>query len=117
MRKPFLKWAGNKHRILEHILPLIGSPQTFCEPFAGSCAVALNVNAQRYLINDINADLINLYKYLTNPNDDSFIQYCGDFFRPEFNDKEEYISLRKFCLLYTSPSPRDQRGSRMPSSA
>ena len=23
----------------------------------------------------------------------------------------------KFCLLYTSPSPRDQRGSRMPSSA
>ena len=26
-------------------------------------------------------------------------------------------ALRLFCLLYTSPSPRDQRGSRMPSSA
>ena len=25
--------------------------------------------------------------------------------------------LNYFCLLYTSPSPRDQRGSRMPSSA
>ena len=25
--------------------------------------------------------------------------------------------LRGICLLYTSPSPRDQRGSRMPSSA
>ena len=25
--------------------------------------------------------------------------------------------LCMFCLLYTSPSPRDQRGSRMPSSA
>ena len=25
--------------------------------------------------------------------------------------------LYEFCLLYTSPSPRDQRGSRMPSSA
>ena len=24
---------------------------------------------------------------------------------------------KKSCLLYTSPSPRDQRGSRMPSSA
>ena len=24
---------------------------------------------------------------------------------------------REVCLLYTSPSPRDQRGSRMPSSA
>ena len=29
---------------------------------------------------------------------------------PELNDIET-------CLLYTSPSPRDQRGSRMPSSA
>ena len=25
--------------------------------------------------------------------------------------------LKESCLLYTSPSPRDQRGSRMPSSA
>ena len=25
--------------------------------------------------------------------------------------------IHKICLLYTSPSPRDQRGSRMPSSA
>ena len=25
--------------------------------------------------------------------------------------------VTKACLLYTSPSPRDQRGSRMPSSA
>ena len=24
---------------------------------------------------------------------------------------------KTYCLLYTSPSPRDQRGSRMPSSA
>ena len=27
------------------------------------------------------------------------------------------VPLTIFCLLYTSPSPRDQRGSRMPSSA
>ena len=27
------------------------------------------------------------------------------------------IADRQICLLYTSPSPRDQRGSRMPSSA
>ena len=26
-------------------------------------------------------------------------------------------ALARLCLLYTSPSPRDQRGSRMPSSA
>ena len=36
------------------------------------------------------------------------------------NNPEETIpSIVEFvdCLLYTSPSPRDQRGSRMPSSA
>ena len=27
------------------------------------------------------------------------------------------VALTWDCLLYTSPSPRDQRGSRMPSSA
>ena len=29
----------------------------------------------------------------------------------------EAVALTAYCLLYTSPSPRDQRGSRMPSSA
>eukprot|EP00829_Urostomides_striatus_P006414 TRINITY_DN16989_c0_g1_i1.p2 TRINITY_DN16989_c0_g1~~TRINITY_DN16989_c0_g1_i1.p2 ORF type:complete len:186 (+),score=59.64 TRINITY_DN16989_c0_g1_i1:40-558(+) len=35
------------------------------------------------------------------------------------NDKGASVVEHKntFCLLYTSPSPRDQRGSRMPSSA
>ena len=32
-------------------------------------------------------------------------------------DKEGILETRDICLLYTSPSPRDQRGSRMPSSA
>ena len=31
---------------------------------------------------------------------------------------EDFVERRMYpCLLYTSPSPRDQRGSRMPSSA
>ena len=34
----------------------------------------------------------------------------------EVLSKDDFISF-KSCLLYTSPSPRDQRGSRMPSSA
>ena len=42
---------------------------------------------------------------------------------PEGNKEESRESASKtsilswHCLLYTSPSPRDQRGSRMPSSA
>ena len=30
---------------------------------------------------------------------------------------KDVLNKRPNCLLYTSPSPRDQRGSRMPSSA
>ena len=30
---------------------------------------------------------------------------------------KKYVLIGCTCLLYTSPSPRDQRGSRMPSSA
>ena len=33
------------------------------------------------------------------------------------DDMVNHIVGKCFCLLYTSPSPRDQRGSRMPSSA
>ena len=32
-------------------------------------------------------------------------------------DVDFYNEWGLYCLLYTSPSPRDQRGSRMPSSA
>ena len=31
--------------------------------------------------------------------------------------RKNYAGIGYTCLLYTSPSPRDQRGSRMPSSA
>ena len=33
------------------------------------------------------------------------------------DNPDEIPELYHICLLYTSPSPRDQRGSRMPSSA
>ena len=37
--------------------------------------------------------------------------------REASRDKKKYGKSFYTCLLYTSPSPRDQRGSRMPSSA
>ena len=53
-------------------------------------------------------------------NSDSVIELI-----PEIEDKETNLDFSLYhihgenisCLLYTSPSPRDQRGSRMPSSA
>ena len=35
----------------------------------------------------------------------------------QLNQLANQIAHRLFCLLYTSPSPRDMRRSRMPSSA
>ena len=32
-------------------------------------------------------------------------------------DEDPELDANQLCLLYTSPSPRDQRGPRMPSSA
>ena len=45
--------------------------------------------------------------------DTSFAEAVGLYAREKLTGR----ALPKSCLLYTSPSPRDQRGSRMPSSA
>ena len=44
---------------------------------------------------------------------DGFTNFDGIDISQEMID----IAKQRGCLLYTSPSPRDQRGSRMPSSA
>ena len=42
---------------------------------------------------------------------------CADPTATELLDINNVRAIILGCLLYTSPSPRDQRGSRMPSSA
>ena len=42
------------------------------------------------------------------------VEFFGNNSYPKVDVKDH---LDRICLLYTSPSPRDQRGSRMPSSA
>ena len=93
MKKPFLKWAGNKFRVLPHLLPIIGDPKRYIEPFGGSMAVALNVSADEYVLNDINNDLVNLYGHVTDANDDTFIKYCQELFY-EGNNREAYNEMR-----------------------
>ena len=94
MRKPFLKWAGNKFRVLPHLLPIIATPKRYIEPFGGSMSVALNVSADEYVLNDINIDLINLYNHVTDANDDTFIKYCQELFYDGNNEREEYNEMR-----------------------
>ena len=47
------------------------------------------------------------------PDAESLIAYMARVSNPANQDNDNYTG----CLLYTSPSPRDMRRSRMPSSA
>ena len=48
---------------------------------------------------------------------DNFIKFRNNFLNKNYDDPVIKNMWDLICLLYTSPSPRDQRGSRMPSSA
>ena len=43
--------------------------------------------------------------------------YYGNITEKQFRRTYDEATRQRGCLLYTSPSPRDQRGSRMPTSA
>ena len=55
------------------------------------------------------------------PADDEIFDASGKVLLPGFIDSHCHIGMWEdglgFCLLYTSPSPRDRTRSRMPSSA
>jgi len=106
MNRTFLKWAGNKTKVLPHLIPHIGHPKRYCEPFGGSLAVALNTPAEQYILNDVNKDLVAIYRNLVNPNEDSFIQYCEELFTSENNTKEAYLELREHFNQATDATER-----------
>jgi len=91
MNKPFLKWAGNKFRVLPHLIPHIGDPKRYIEPFGGSLSVALNISADEYILNDINKDLYCLYTNV----DKEFVDECRELFTDDNNTRERYLELRK----------------------
>ena len=55
------------------------------------------------------AELVGVFE----PNDDAANAVCSEYGCARLSTLEELGT----CLLYTSPSPRDKRQSRMPSSA
>lgn len=102
MQKPFLKWAGSKYRLPPHLLPLIGSPLKYCEPFGGSLSVALNTPAREIRVNDVNKDLVSLYGNLIKESYNELITSTSKLFTPENNQREVYNALRdKFNSLPT----------------
>ena len=89
MQKSFLKWPGNKRKIVDSIVNLLPAGNRFIEPFAGSGVVFLNVDYPKKIIADRNSDLINLYKVLMK-HGETFIEYAETFFNKENNDRERY---------------------------
>ena len=66
---------------------------------------------------NLEANLPNLLPDNTKTEIGTFLD-IGNVWGVDYDDSiDESNKLRSSCLLYTSPSPRDQRGSRMPSSA
>ena len=92
--RPFLKWAGNKYRIIDRVREALPEGKRLVEPFAGSCAVFLNTDYDQYLINDNNPDLIHLYSILKEDGA-AFIKKCRYYFTPRFNTEEQYYKLRE----------------------
>ncbi len=93
MARPFLKWAGNKYRIMDHIQNMLPEGKRLVEPFAGSGAVFMNTDYPSYLLADNNADLISLFQILSTQGED-FIKICVRLFRDATN-KEAYYYRRR----------------------
>lgn len=61
--KPIIPWIGGKRRLAEQILPLFGDHLCYVEVFAGAAALFFQKQpSQAEVLNDINGELINLYR-------------------------------------------------------
>lgn len=94
-QRPFLKWAGGKYRLLEKIKSVLPPGNRLIEPFAGAAALFLNTGYKDYWLNDINTDLITLYRQLKTKNK-QFIEFAETFFKPENNNDKRYYQLREY---------------------
>lgn len=88
---PF-QWAGGKGKALHHLLPILEKHKAinFVEPFIGAANVSLNFEAEKYIWNDLNKDLVGSYASIFR---DPFLylDLCGVFFAMGYG---HYYQLR-----------------------
>lgn len=99
---PVVKWVGGKRQLLPQLLPLIPKRMTaYCEPFLGGGAVLFALQPKRALVNDLNQDLITVYRVIKE-NADALIEHLSRHENtPEYfyrirdldRDKEAYAAL------------------------
>ncbi|GGW78823.1 Dam family site-specific DNA-(adenine-N6)-methyltransferase [Alteromonas halophila] len=92
--RAFLKWAGGKYSLVEQIQARLPQANKLIEPFVGAGSVFLNTHFKRYLLNDINPDLISLYSLLK-AQPDAVISETGKLFCEANNDEARYYALRE----------------------
>jgi DNA adenine methylase len=65
MFQPVIPWIGGKRRLAKHILPLLPPHECYVEPFAGGAAILfLKEPSKVEILNDINLELVTLYRVL-----------------------------------------------------
>lgn len=92
--KPFLKWAGGKHKLAPLILATLPKTKTLVEPFVGSGAVFLMAKYESYVLSDINPDLILMYQQIQQ-NTEGFILRAKKLFEANNNNSVDYYRLRQ----------------------
>lgn len=93
-QRAFLKWAGGKYTLVEAINRILPPGDKLIEPFVGAGSVFLNSDYDHYLLNDINADLINLYQ-IVKRRPKTYIQDARRFFTERHNEADAFYSLRR----------------------
>lgn len=92
--RAFLKWAGGKYTLCDVINNMLPKGDCLIEPFVGAGSVFLNSNYKRYILNDINQDLIELYKILQ-AKPEQFIMDAQQLFNEQNNVADAYYEFRK----------------------
>jgi DNA adenine methylase len=65
LAQPFLKWAGGKRQLLSEIRKYVPKQfNRYFEAFVGGGALLLDLQPKQAVVNDANAELINLYKVI-----------------------------------------------------
>ena len=99
---PVVKWVGGKRQLLPQILPLIPKRMTaYCEPFLGGGAVLFALQPRRALVNDLNQDLITVYRVIREDADALIEHLSRHENTPEYfyrirdldRDKDAYAAL------------------------
>lgn len=98
MIRPFIKWAGGKTRVLPDLLPLLPKGDRLIEPFVGGASVFLNTDYPRYVLADINADLINTYRMAKGATQ-AFISTAKELFKNGNNLYEFYRNRDTFNAI------------------